>query len=90
MEQAARLMLERQRDWRPDKQKNPLLCVPNSPGTGKSLFAAMLGQALEAGCLEGCSVAEGIPTLTAENEAGGGAFTPAVSAFTYKAPCPPD
>jgi len=83
MEQVVRLMLERQRDWRPDKQKNPLLCVPNSPGTGKSLFAAMLGQALEAGCLEGCSVAEVIPTLTAENEAGGGNFTTVVSAFTY-------
>eukprot|EP00961_Rhodomonas_salina_P299230 3938757-Rhodomonas_salina.1 len=49
MEQVVSQMLQRQRNWRPDKQRNPLLCVPNSPGTGKSLFAAMLGQALEAG-----------------------------------------
>eukprot|EP00286_Rhodomonas_abbreviata_P009956 CAMPEP_0181318018 /NCGR_PEP_ID=MMETSP1101-20121128/16781_1 /TAXON_ID=46948 /ORGANISM="Rhodomonas abbreviata, Strain Caron Lab Isolate" /LENGTH=976 /DNA_ID=CAMNT_0023425457 /DNA_START=323 /DNA_END=3254 /DNA_ORIENTATION=- len=83
MEQVVSRMLERQRDWRGDKQRNPLLCVPNSPGTGKSLFAAMLGQALEAGCLEGRSVAQVIPTLTAENDTGDGNFTTVVSAFTY-------
>eukprot|EP00961_Rhodomonas_salina_P120627 1623272-Rhodomonas_salina.1 len=83
MEQVVCLMLERQRDWHPDKQKNQLLCVPNAPGTGKSLFAAMLGQALEAGCLEGRSVAQVLPTLTGENDTGEGNFTTVVSAFTY-------
>ena len=83
MEQVIRRMLVRQRNWLRDKQNNPLLCVPNSPGTGKSLFAAMLGQALEAGCLEGRSVEQVFPTLTAANDVGGDHFTTVVSVFTY-------
>eukprot|EP00961_Rhodomonas_salina_P023655 317690-Rhodomonas_salina.1 len=86
MERIVRLMLERQHSWQTDKQRNLVLCVPNSPGTGKLLLAAMLGHALEVGCLEGSSVAEVIPTLTAEYNAGDGNFTTAVlqvSVFTY-------
>eukprot|EP00961_Rhodomonas_salina_P039966 537347-Rhodomonas_salina.1 len=57
MEELVKRLRDRLKDgkWSSDKQSNPLLVVPNSPGTGKSLFLAMLGQALEAGALEGSS-----------------------------------